>query len=106
MITSSSKRGLEIAKDRLAIVHNLRRLAVHDSCCTHDTPAKRFADCLMTQANAEYGNASRDFLNHGERYARVGGTARSGRNHNATWAGGLNFTERYFIIPPYHHLLT
>src|SRR5688572_7279441 len=59
MITAGVEWRIKIAKDRPAVVNNLRRLPVDHSRRAHHSTAESFADGLMAQANTQYRNAIR-----------------------------------------------
>src|SRR5882672_7776982 len=105
MITTGFEGGLEIAEDRLTIVKNFRRLAVHNCGCTHDTSAKNLANGLMAQANTQHRNTSGEIRYEGEGYSRLGRATRSRRDQNATRKIRLNVTECCFVVSPHEDVL-
>src|SRR6266498_5187198 len=75
MIATGFERRVEILKDRLAVMCDFRRLAVHNRGCPHDPPAESFANGLMAQANSQDRNAAGEMRDQGERYACLGRAA-------------------------------
>src|SRR6266550_2775221 len=105
MIATRFEWRFETAKDRLAIMTNLRSLAMHNGGSAHDLAAKSLANSLMAQANTQYRNAAAKMRYQLEGYSRIGRTTRSRRDQNATRGICFNLTECNFIIPPHDHVL-
>jgi hypothetical protein len=57
MIATGCKGRLEPPKDRLAVMNNLRTLAMYNGRSPDDAPAEYLSNSLMAQANTEDGNA-------------------------------------------------
>src|ERR1044072_4597206 len=60
MIASSLERRRKLTEDRLAVVTNLRRLAMHPFGRAHHAPAKHLPNRLVSQTHAENWQAFRE----------------------------------------------
>src|SRR5260370_32401420 len=69
-------------EDGVAIVNHRRRLAMHQSARANYLRAERFADTLMTEADAENRYLARHLAQHPQRDSSLGGSARSRRDYN------------------------
>src|SRR5271163_101991 len=67
-------------EDRFAVVNYRRGLAVHQPIRAHDLTAECLADALQAETDAENRNLTRHLAQKGQRDARFGWSARSGRN--------------------------
>ena len=59
MVTSRFKWSLQISKNSITAMMNLRKFAMHNFSSFLDIAAKYLTYALMTQANTENGNLSR-----------------------------------------------
>src|SRR5215469_2145402 len=101
MVTRRSKILRQTAKDGLAVVTNLTRLAVHDSWGADHTPAKRFANGLVPKTNAEDRYLSRETLDERLADSRLLRCTWARRDHDALRREVFDFFERNFVVSPH-----
>ena len=80
MITSRREGFRHAFEDRLACVPDFGNFAMHEPICPHDVAAEDMPDALMTEADAEGGNAGSKLLDHRTTDARLLGCAGTGGN--------------------------
>ena len=99
VVTAGDERRRDAAEKALAVMLDRRHLAVHRHRRTHDRPAERQADALMSEAHAQQRHALTHLANQLHCDARILGTARSRRDDDALRAQPSNLVERDFVVP-------
>src|SRR5579885_201976 len=82
MVAHRVERTWNRFEDGLAVVEDRRGLAMHQARCADDPSAKRFADALMAEADAEDRQLRRKLTQDRHRDAGFFRRARAGRDHN------------------------
>ena len=95
----------KFAEDRLVIVMNFAGFSVHHFRRANHPPAKRGADGLMSQADAQHRNFAREALDQRHADASFFRRAGPGRNHDALGRELLDFVERDLIVAANFELL-
>ncbi len=83
VIAHHGVRTGQIGEHASAVMGDGAGLAVHDLPRPHDLAAKRGADGLMPQADAQNGQSPGEILQHRHGDTRLGGRAGPGRNDDA-----------------------
>src|SRR5258708_6987924 len=91
-------------EDRFVIVMNAAGLAMHNFRRSNYLAAKRISDCLMSQANAEYGNFPRKAFNNVNADPGFLRRAGPGRNHDALRLLCRDLVERDLIVAMHFQL--
>src|SRR6185503_5807820 len=100
MITTRQKAIVNSGKDRLPVMTNFRRLAMHQLRRANHFSAKRLTNRLMAQAHTKEGNLSGKTCDDVERDTGIVLSARTRRNHDPLRPQTvLNLVERDAIIP-------
>src|SRR5271165_1353491 len=98
MIARGCEGISQFAEDAFGIVMNGAGLAVKQLWCANDLAAESCADCLMAQADAEYGEFSREALDQVDADSRVLGRARTGGNYDAFWFAAGDLFHGNFVV--------
>src|SRR5208337_443407 len=93
MIARRCERLGELAENILSVVMNLAGLPVEQFRGANNLPAKRGANRLMPQANAENGKFPGEPLDKLHRNASLLRRARSRRNHDLLWLPARNLFD-------------
>src|ERR1051325_11978253 len=106
MITPREKWIVQPGKDRLPIMSNSRRLAVHQLGRWDHFAPKRLADGLVAQTHTEQGYLSRETRDHVKSYSGIVRRTWSRRNDDALRAQTVfNLVNRDMIVPAHFNRL-
>src|SRR5579883_268490 len=104
VIAVGLERLWEPVEDASALVMHQRRFAMDGfGGADHASPID-LADCLVSQADAQGGDASAKGRDQLARNAGLGGRTGSGRDHNVGWLHLLYLFKRHFVIAPHLYL--
>src|SRR5579864_7210393 len=98
MIAGGRHRHRQTLKDGFVVVHDRAGLAVHDMTGTNDIAAEGFADRLVTEADAEHWDFSREVADQVDADARLMRRAWAGRDDDALGTHALNFVHGNLVV--------
>src|SRR5437762_1590742 len=98
MIARRLERPVDAAENALALMRDLRELAVHRGWRAHDLPAERLADRLQPKADAEHRDLRRGCFDKVEADAGLVGRAGTGREHDRVGVGVDHLTRGHLVI--------
>src|SRR5271157_5583918 len=104
VVARGNERIGNVRVDLLAVVVDLRHLAVHEIGSAHDDAAERRADGLMSQAHAEQRNFRTECCNDLHGNPRFGRRARPGRDNDCFGGKRADFVEGDPVVPRDAHL--
>jgi hypothetical protein len=100
MVPAGLKRIIHACKQAVALVENLRGLAVHKPTGRDNLAAKGSSDGLMPEADAEDGDVITQGLNSLERYTCILRAARSRGNHECPGVESNYLVQGDHIVAP------
>lgn len=104
-VVAGGREGVrDVAEHPLPVVKDLRGLAVHDLPGADDLAAKRFADGLMAEADAEQRDVALRGVDERNGDARVRRRTRPGRNNDLLRLERQRFFDGQFIVPVHRNL--
>src|SRR5215216_1718319 len=107
MITPREKRIVNSAKDRLAIMSNCRRLAVHQLGRANHLASKRLSDGLVAQTHTQQGYLPREARDHIQSYSGIVRRSWTRRNDDSLRSQTVfNLVNRDVIVPTHFNRLT
>src|SRR5580704_14095736 len=101
MIARGCEGIRQLAEDAFGIVVNGAGLAMKHLRGANDLATEGCADCLMAQADAEYGVFSREALDQVDANSRVLGRARTRGNYDAFWFAAGDLFHGNFVVAMY-----
>src|SRR2546423_3481011 len=101
MIAARTEVLLKTGKHCLAVMTNLRGLAMKETRRSHHPATKDLTNRLMAEAHAEHRHLPGELFNYFHRNAGVAGRAGSRRNHDAIRRHRLDLILRDFVVAPH-----
>jgi hypothetical protein len=98
VIPSDHHRRGDATEQARPVVRDARGLAVHGASRAHHATTVGFTDRLMSEADAECGNALAPRANHVDRDAGLRGGARAGRQHDRIRREGADLLDRDRVV--------
>src|SRR5208282_1067301 len=105
MIARGGERAGQAAKQGFAVVADLAGFSVHEARGADHAPAKRLADALMTEADAEDGYLRGEAADQLHADARLARRAGAGGDHDALGAERRDFVERDAVVAAHQEFL-
>lgn len=104
-VVAGGREGVrDVAEHPLPVVIDLRGLAVHDLPGADDLAAKRFADGLMAEADAEQRDVALRGVDERNGDSGVGGRTRPRRDDDLLRLKRERLFDGQFIVPVHRHL--